>query len=421
MAPGDLHIGTRLVWGEQHPFGISAQNRRRHVYVIGQTGTGKSTLLTQMIAQDMDAGQGLCLIDPHGDLVDDVLDLVPPWRIDDVVLLNPTDPDRVVGWNPFYHVPEAERALVASNMVAAFRHVWGDSWGPRLEYILFNAVAALLDAPDHCRATFLAVARLLVDGVYRARVLAHVRDPRVVSFFRDEFDRWPERQLAEALGPVQNKIGQVIAHPQVRATLCQWRPSFDLDEILARKRILLMRLPKGEIGADPANLMGSLLVAGLLQATMRRAPAARVPFHLYIDEFQNFTTDAFASILSESRKYALTLTVGHQYLDQLLPSVRSAVLGNVGSLIVFRVGAGDAEALADELGEISAQALRDLRRGEVYVRLSEETAVSQAFRGMTPAPPERRGTRATVLMQSGRRYGSPRAKIEKRISTWLSS
>lgn len=421
MAPGDLNIGTRLVWGADHSFGISAQNRRRHVYVIGQTGTGKSTLLTSCIAQDMATGQGLCLIDPHGDLVDDVLDRVPSHRIDDVVLLDPTDPTYVVGWNPFYRVPAGERALVASNMVAAFRHVWGDSWGPRLEYILFNTVAALLDAPDACRATFLSVARLLVDPVYRGRVLMHVRDPRVRSFFRDEFDRWPERQLAEALGPVQNKIGQVIAHPQVRAALCQWRPSFDLDDILAQRRILLLRLPKGSIGADPANLMGSLIVAGLLQATMRRAPEARVPFHLYIDEFQNFTTDAFASILSESRKYALTVTIGHQYLDQLLPSVRSAVLGNVGSLIVFRVGAGDADVLAAELGGVAAEALRDLRRGEVLVRISEETAISQAFRGNVAPPGRPRGTGHCAVTQSRRAYGRSRGAVERRITEWLCS
>lgn len=419
MASGDLNIGQRLVWGEQYPFGISALNRRRHVYVIGQTGTGKSTLLTSFISQDMAAGQGLCLIDPHGDLVNDVLDHVPPSRIDDVIVFDPTDPQHAVGWNPFYRVPEADRALVASNMVAAFRHVWQDSWGPRLEYILFNAVAALLDAPDECRATFLSVARFLVDREYRKKVLAHVTDPRVRSFFVDEFDRWPERQVVEALGPVQNKIGQVVAHPQVRAMLCQWRPSFDVDEVLAKRRILLLRLPKGEIGADPANLTGSLLVAALLQASMRRAPASRVPFHLFIDEFQNFTTDAFSSILSESRKYGLTLTISHQYLDQLTPSVRSAVLGNVGSLIVFRVGAGDAEALADELGDITGQALRDLLRGEVVVRLTQEAEVSQAFRGTTSVHKTSVGTREKAVAQSRRVYGRQRIKVMARIAGWL--
>ena len=201
------------------------------------------------------------------------------------------------------------------------------------------------------------------------------------SFFEHEFDRWNERQLAEALSPVQNKIGQVLSSPAVRNVLSQWRPSLDLEAVLAKQQILLVRVPKGELGADPANLLGSLLVAGLLQAAMHRPdPATRVPFHLYIDEFQNFTTDAFASILSEARKYALTLTIGHQYFDQLLPAVQAAILGNVGSLIAFRVGADDAAVLGNEFGTIGANVLRDLRRGEVVVQLTEDTEVSQCQR-----------------------------------------
>ena len=237
------------------------------------------------MAQDMAAGQGLALIDPHGDLALEVLDLVPPHRIDDVVFIDPSDLDHIVGFNPFYRVAPDEQALVASNLVAAFRHVWADSWGPRLEYILYNAVAALLAAPDPLRPTFLAIPRLLVDPDYRRRVLMGVTDPRVRSFFHDEFDQWGERQLAEALSPVQNKIGQVISNPAVRNVLSQWHPRFDLDEAMKMRKILIVRLPKGTLGADPANLLGSLLVAGLLQAAMRRAdPSTRVPFHLYIDE-----------------------------------------------------------------------------------------------------------------------------------------
>ena len=245
MATGDLHIGNRSIWGQTFPFGISAANRRRHLYVIGQTGTGKSTLLRSLMAQDMAAGQGLALIDPHGDLALDVLDLVPPHRIDDVVFLDPSDLDHVVGFNPFYRVEPDEQALVASNLVAAFRHVWADSWGPRLEYILYNAVAALLAAPDPLRPTFLAIPRLLVDPDYRRRVLMGVTDPRVQSFFRDEFDHWGERQLAEALSPVQNKIGQVISNPAVRNVLSQWHPRFDLDDAMQTRKILIVRLPKG--------------------------------------------------------------------------------------------------------------------------------------------------------------------------------
>ena len=410
----------REVWGQTFAFGVSAADRARHVYMIGQTGTGKSTLLKTMIAQDLAAGEGLALIDPHGDLVDDILPLVPRHRIGDVIVLDPSDREHVVGVNPFYRVPEADRALVAANLVAAFRHVWADSWGPRLEYILFNTVAALVEAPDACRPSFLAIARLLVDDAYRARVVAAVSDQRVRSFFQDEFDRWPARQLAEALSPVQNKIGQVLGAPAVRNVLASWRPSFDIDQVLSRRQVLLVRVPKGRLGADPANLLGSLLVTSLLQAAMRRERGAgRVPFHLYIDEFQNFTTEAFASILSEARKYALTLTIGHQYFDQLKPSVRAAVLGNVGSLVSFRVGAEDAALLAQEFGDIAPGLLCDLRRGEVVAKLTRPDTVAQPFRGTTRDDAPWHGHAERVIAQSRRRYARSRHALEARLSQWL--
>ena len=422
MAADILQIGEREVWGQTYPFGVSPADRARHVYLIGQTGTGKSTLIKNMIAQDLAAGEGLALIDPHGDLVDDILPLVPRHRIGDVIVLDPSDREHVVGVNPFYRVAEADRALVAANLVAAFRHVWADSWGPRLEYILFNTVAALVEAPDACRPSFLGIARLLVDDAYRARVVASVSDARVRSFFQDEFERWPARQLAEALSPVQNKIGQVLSAPLVRNVLAQWRPSFDVDQVLSRRQVLLVRVPKGRMGADPANLLGSLLVTSLLQAAMRRdSGAGRVPFHLYIDEFQNFTTDAFASILSEARKYALTLTIGHQYFEQLKPSVRAAVLGNVGSLVSFRVGAEDAVSLAQEFGEIAPGLLCDLRRGEVVAKLTRATTVAQPFRGRTVDDAPVYGFQRRVLDQSRRRYARSRAEVEGKISHWLSN
>ena len=422
MTQDGLHIGWREVWGGHYAVRLSAVDRARHVYLLGQTGTGKSTLLQHLVAQDIASGEGLALIDPHGDLIDDILELVPGHRIDDVILIDPSDREHVVGFNPFYRVAAEDRPLVASNLVASFRHVWGDSWGPRLEYILYNTVAALLDAPDACRASFLAIPRLLVDRDYRARVLSGVTDVRVQSFFRDEFERWSERQLAEALSPVQNKIGQVVGNPLIRNVLSQWRPSFDLAGALAARRILLVRVPKGELGADPANLLGSLLVASILQAAMRRGrDAPRVPFHLYIDEFQNFTTDAFASILSEARKYALTLTIGHQYLEQLLPDVRAAVFGNVGSLIAFRLGADDAAVLAREFGTIAPGVLRDLRRGEVVMQRTASTGVGEVFRMQTAPPQAVIGRGRKVVAKSRRSYGRPRAAVEDRIARWLRS
>lgn len=422
MANGNLHIGMRPVWGGAHEFGISAADRRRHLYVIGQTGTGKSTLLRNLISQDIAGGEGLALIDPHGDLALEVLDLVPPHRIDDVIFLDPSDLQHVIGFNPFYHVPPDEQPLVAANTVAAFRHVWADSWGPRLEYILYNAVAAILGAPDAMRPSFLAIPRLLVEREYRERVLAGVSDARVQSFFHQEFDSWGDRQMAEALSSVQNKIGQVISNPAVRNVISQWRPTLDLSVVMRKRQILIVRLPKGNLGADPANLLGSLLVTGLLQAAMRRETTTdRTAFHLYIDEFQNFTTEAFASILSEARKYALTLTIGHQYLSQLLPSVRDAVLGNVGNIISFRVGADDAEVMARECGDFSEEVFRDLMRGQVIARLTQETAVTQAFRGFVQDQGQSFGTREKVLAKSRRTYTAPRAQVEGNIAKWLRS
>lgn len=422
MANSNIQIGFREIWGQMYPFGITADDRLRHCYIIGQTGTGKSTLLKSCVAQDIAAGEGLALIDPHGDLVDEVLDLIPGHRVDDVVVLDPCDRSHVVGFNPFYQVPCEDQALVASNLVASFRHVWSDSWGPRLEYILYNCVAALLEAPDSCRATFLSIPRLLVEPDYRRRVVGAVRDPRVRSFFEDEFDRWNERQLSEALSPVQNKIGQVISNPQVRNILSQWHPRLSLDAVLAERKILLVRLPKGRLGADPANLLGSLLVAGLLQAAMNREdPCDRIPFHLYIDEFHNFTTDAFASILSEARKYALTLTIGHQYFDQLLPSVRAAILGNVGSILTFRVGAEDAAVLAEEFDDIAPRVLQDLTRGQVVARLTAATELARTFRGEVDPFSISSGRAEQVLAKSRRTYARPRRSVEQNITRWLSS
>lgn len=422
MPEHGVQIGMRYVWGHEAPFGLSSDDRHRHLYIIGQTGTGKSTLLRELITQDMRAGEGLALIDPHGDLADEVIDLVPRRRIDDVVVLDPSDTEHVVGFNPFYRVPRDERPLVAANLVATFRYVWRDSWGPRLEYILYNAAAAALDAPDHLRPNFLTIARLLVEWRFREALLPHVTDPRVVSFFRDEFAKWNERQRSEYLSSVQNKIGQVLANPFIRNVLAQWKPSLDLPAIMAERKILIVRVPKGFLGEDPTNLLGSLLVASTLQAAMRREDHAdRVPFHLYLDEFQNFSTDAFATILAEARKYALTLTIAHQYLDQLPPSVRAAAFGNVGSLLSFRLGGADAEVFAGHIGTVPAPVYRDLARGRLVARLIDAGETKQPFTGWTVPCEQPVGCREKVIAKSRRAYARPRARVEKSISRWLRS
>lgn len=418
-----LHLGYRQVWGGEVPLQLLRRDRRRHLYIIGQTATGKSTLLESLIAQDIAFGSGCALIDPHGDLALAVMDGVPGRRIDDVIVVDPSDFAHPVGFNPFYRVAADERALVAANLTATFKHVWRDSWGPRLEYILFNTIAALLDAPDQMRPTFLSIARVLVDRDYRQAVVRHVHDPRVRSFFEDEFAHWNDRQLEERIGSVQNKIGQLLASPYVRNILGQWKPSFDLAQVLARKQILIVRLAKGLIGEEPANLLGSFIATGLQHAALQRAavPAtAREDFHLHIDEFQNFTTDAFASVLSEARKYGLTLTCAHQYLAQLSEEIAEAMFGNVGSIISFRVSSEDAERLAREIGEFHPRIYRDLEVGRICARLLQGGQISLSCRGRTePGAAAPHGHGETVRAQSRQRYGRPRDQVEANQSRWL--
>lgn len=420
-----LHLGYRQVWGGEVPLQLLRRDRRRHLYIIGQTATGKSTLLEHLIAQDIAVGAGCALIDPHGDLALAVMDGVPGRRIDDVIVVDPSDIAHPVGFNPFYRVPADERALVAANLTATFKHVWRDSWGPRLEYILFNTIAALLDAPDHLRPSFLSIARMLVDRQYREAVVRHVGDPRVRSFFVDEFAHWNERQLEERVGSVQNKIGQLLASPYVRNILGQWKPSFDLAQVLAEKRILIVRLAKGLVGEEPANLLGSFIATGLQHAALQRAAvpaAAREDFHLHIDEFQNFSTDAFASVLSEARKYGLTLTCAHQYLAQLSDEIAEAVFGNVGSIIAFRVSSEDAERLAREIGEFHPRIFRDLEMGQICARLLQGQAASLSCRGRTEVfVAAHRGRQETVRAQSRQRYGRSREQVETNQVQWLRS
>jgi hypothetical protein len=421
----NIIIGTRHVWGNTQPFGLSAKDRRQHLYLIGQTGTGKSTLLQSLLAQDIANGAGCALIDPHGDLFDATLRAVPPRRIDDVVTLQPADLPYSVGWNPFYRVLVDERPLMASNLTAAFRHVWRESWGPRLEYILFNAIAAVLDAPDHLRPTILSVPRLLVDERYRSAIIQSIRNPQVKFFWMQEFPNWNSRLVDEALSPVQNKVGALLSSPALRNTLGQWRSSIDIAGLMDERKIVLVNLERGALGEDKANLLGSLLIAAFQAAALKRATldqTRRHDFHLYVDEFHCFGTDIFVSILSEARKFGLSLTVAHQYLTQLPSTIAAAVLGNVGNLVCFRVGAEDAAHLSRELGDYAPRTLRDLDRGEVCVRLLREGTIGQSFLGRTlNISPAGQSNRATILAQTRQRYAAKREIVEGRIAAWLNA
>ena len=413
-----LELGVRDVWNTEHRFGLDAVERARHLYLVGQTGTGKSTLIANLVRQDIERGAGVTLIDPHGDLADAIFDVVPSGRIDDVVIIDPTDHAHVPAFNPFYRVPLDDRPRVTSNLVSTFKHVWPDSWGPRLEHILRNAVRLVLDAPDHLRPTFISVARLLVEPAFRARLLEHCTDARVESFFRDEFGKWNDRMLGEALAPVQNKLGAVLANPFVRNILGQWKPTIDLDRIIAQEQVLIVRVPKGALGEEQANLLGSMIVSGLTHAAM--APRKeRVPHHIFIDEFQSFTSESFATIMSEARKFNLTLTIGHQFTDQVSPTIRAAVFGNVGTIVSFRVGADDAERLAHECGEFAPARFCDLKRGQVIVKLMGQGGMPVTFVGRTELPIPGVGTAGRVLAKSRRAYARPRDEVEGRLAKWL--
>ncbi len=419
----DVHFGSREIWGSRIPFGLNDVDRRQHVLILGQSGTGKSTLARNILAQDITAGRGCAVIDPHGDLAAELLDCVPPNRRDDVVLLDVSDTDWPVGFNPFYRVSIDERPLVARNFVASLKHIWADSWGPRLEYILFNTIAAILDAPDELRPSITSIPLVLVHTDYRHKVLRSVTDPRVRSFFIDEFDTWGERQLTESLGPVQNKIGQLLANPFLRNILGQWKPAIDPARIIANQQIFIVNLAKGQIGEADANLLGSLLFSAFQQAAMRRSALPereRTTFHFLIDEFHNLTTDAFASALSELRKYGLAIYAAAQYLDQVSDDVRAALFGNVGSIIAFRVSADDADHLAHEIGDFPVDTFRDLARGEVCARLLRDGQPTQAFLGSTSLPPPPSFNRtAQIVRYCHQRYAKPRAVVENNIARSL--
>src|SRR5580700_6384286 len=338
-SPQELCLGAR-VSGDLVV--LDPEERRRHLYIIGQTGTGKSTLLLNLIAQDLAAGEGLALLDPHGDLAETVLAHIPRSRANDLVYINPADIERPVGFNQLARVPDDLKPIVADGVVAAFRHVWPDSWGPRLDYILTNAVRALLDVPG---ATLLMLPRLLIDEPFRVQLVEHhVGDPVVRSFWLNEYAGYGDGFRTEAIAPIQNKIGKALMEPRLRNMLAQPKSTITLRRLMDEGAIVICNLSKGGLGEGTAHLLGALLTTAFAQAALSRAdtPAAhRRPFHLYADEFQSFATESFALILSEARKYALTLTLGHQYLDQIPDDLRAAVFGNVGSIVACRIGATD--------------------------------------------------------------------------------
>ena len=399
---------------------LGQEDRRRHIHLIGKTGTGKSTLLLSLMLQDLAAGRGFALLDPHGDLAEAVIDAVPPTRTNDVLYLNPGDLDFPLGFNPLDAISPDARALVTAHIVAAFKHLWADSWGPRLEHILRNSIALLADAPG---STLLGLSRLLVDESYRTRLLATCTNPMVRYFWTKEIVQWGDAFTAEAMSPVQNKIGALLSPPILRNIIGQPKSTINLADIMNGRRVLIANLSKATLGEGPAHLLGAFLATAFAQAAEARAAIPehdRVDFALYADEFQNFATDSFSLILSEARKWHLSLTLAHQFLGQLPTPLKQAVLGNVGSLIVFRIGAEDADAVSAELGLHSPSALTDLSNFTAWAKLMRGGNPTEAIRLDTAYPEIRyRGRAGRVIARTRARYARPRAVVEDKIARFL--
>ncbi|MCI0560627.1 MAG: type IV secretion system DNA-binding domain-containing protein [Nitrososphaera sp.] len=416
-------IGTRYIGGTERMFGLEHVDRRHHLYVIGQTGTGKTTLLRNLIIQDIEAGHGVGVIDPHGDLANDLLDYIPRRRIEDVAFLNPADMEFPVGFNLLGSVSPDGRHLVASGIVSVFKSIWPDSWGPRLEYILYAAVAALLDCEN---VSLLGVQRMLSDARYRAWVVKQIKDPVVRTFWVSEFENYDRKFSLEAIAPIQNKVGQMLMSPHLRNILGQARSRIDARFMMDRGRIFIADMSKGKLGADKSNLMGALLVTQFQLGAMSRADVAegeRKDFFLYVDEFQSFASDSFVSILSEARKYRLCLTLSHQYIDQVRPEIQKAVFGNAGSLVSFRVGKRDAEVLEQEFGNsIVSKQFVELGNHEVCAKMLSGGEYGGAFTGTTLAPiKQSHGRREGVIRRSREKYSAKREVVEEKIRRWLGS
>ena len=409
-----VFIGHRIGWGDP-PFSLDVPERRQHVYVIGQTGAGKSTLLRNLILQDIEDGRGVALIDPHGDLAADILEQIPPWRTGDVVYFDPSARDPLA--INLFRATTDNWHLVASGIVSAFKKIWGHSWGPRLEYVLYATLAALLQCEN---TSLLGVSRMLHDENYRNWVVKQVKDPMVRSFWVNEFANYDRGFRQEVVGPIQNKVGQLFLAPALRNVLGQVGTKINFRFMMDRKRIFVANLSKGRIGEAHSSLLGSLLVTGFELAALSRAdtpPNEREDFFLYADEFHHYATDSFASILSEARKYRLCLTLAHQYLGQLTEQISDAVFGNVGTFLSFRVSEADASMLERQFGGNFTRAhFTGLENYELCARLLNQEPF--LARSLPPLETPRR-RRKIVLRHSRRKYCTRRKVAEDRIDRWL--
>ena len=409
--------------GKKKVFGIKSEDRSKHLYVIGKTGMGKSTMLENMAIQDIKNGEGMAFLDPHGKSAQLLLDYVPAERIKDVVFFAPYDLEHPIAFNIMEDVGKDERHLVSNGLMATFKKIWEDAWSARMEYILTNTILALLEYPG---STLLSVNRMLSDKKFRKKVVDNITDPSVKSFWVDEFANYTERFAAEATPAIQNKVGQFTSNPLIRNIIGQPKSSFDLRKLMDEKKILIVDLSKGRVGEQNVDLLGGMLVTKIYLAAMSRADKTDAelrnlpPFYLYVDEFQSFVNESFADILSEARKYKLSLTIAHQYIEQMPENVRHAVLGNVGTTIAFRVGPFDAEILETVFTPTFLQEdLINLGIFQIYLTMMIDGVGSKPFSATTipPIVSLEDSHREEIIDSSRQVFARPRALVEKEIQT----
>lgn len=422
-------LGVTTFRNQRTKFGIKEDDRRRHIYIIGKTGMGKTALLENMAIQDIQKGKGIGFVDPHGEAAERLLHFVPRERINDVIYFNPADLAFPIPFNVMEKVPPEYRHLVASGLMGVFKKIWPDVWSARMEYILHNTILALLEMPN---STILGINRMLADPEYRQKVVERLKDPIIKAFWETEFARYTQRYEVEATAAIQNKVGQFISAPLIRNIVGQLQSKIDMRKIMDEGKILILNLSKGKIGEDNSLLLGALLITKLQLAAMSRVDIPeeeRRDFHLYVDEFQNFATEAFANILSEARKYRLSLVLAHQYIGQLRfklgegysDKLRDAIFGNIGTIVVFRVGAEDAEFLEKEFSpEFGAQDLVNLPKYNIYLRLMIDGVASRPFSAETlpPLPIPQKSYKETIIRVSRERYSTSRQVIEEKIARW---
>jgi hypothetical protein len=399
----------------EHAVGIDDTDRLFHMHIVGKTGTGKSTLLKMLMQQDLSRGHGFALLDPHGDLAEEVLDGVPRSRIQDVVYLNPADTDFPMPFNILEAVDEAQHHLIAAGLVSIFKRFWAESWGPRTEYLIKNAVLALLEAPG---TTLLDVPRILIDDVFRNQVISHLRNPVVSRFWKQEYAGYSPSFREEVIAPIQNKVGEFTMTPLVRNIVGQRKNLFELRKLMDEGKVLVVNLAKGALGEDTAALLGSMILTRIMLAAFTRQNIPerdRRPFFLYVDEFPSFATQAtMSTLLSEARKYKVGLVLSHQYLAQLSDDLRGAIFGNVGTTISFKLGAEDAEYMAREFSPVAVEEIAGLDQHHIFIRLKVGDTTSHPFTAKTLLPPQgATSQRGQIVRWSRQYYARPRAVVER--------